>query len=87
MSTPEKPDNLTKTSIGQFFTFVKFLATNNLIDKAEAHLKSKALNDIWISVDPIHEVQKMIQAELSKGGKLTPDAKAIILSGHGNTYC
>ena len=87
MSDEQKPDNLTKTSIEQFSTFFKFLAANNLIDKAAEHLRSKGMNEIWISVEPIKEIQSMIKSELANGSKLSADAQAIILSGHGNTYC
>jgi len=82
VSGDRKPDNLTKASIKQFSTFLKFLASNSLIDKAEEHLQSKGVTDIWISLEPIKEVQRMIDSELSRGTKLTQDARTIILSPH-----
>jgi hypothetical protein len=82
VSDVQAPDSLTKASIKRFSIFLKFLAANNLIDKAEDYLHSRGIKDLWISVEPIKEIQQMIQSELAKGTKLTEDAEVIVFSIH-----
>jgi len=82
VSDEQTPDNLTKASIKRFSIFLKFLASNNLIDKAEDYLHSRGIKDLWISLEPIKEIQQMIQSELSAGTQLSKDAEVIIFSIH-----
>ena len=76
------PDPLTKTSVQQFATFFKFLAANNLIDQAQDYLLSQGITDVWISLQPIKEMQKMIKSAISQGVALSDDAKIIAFSPH-----
>lgn len=77
-------ERLTETSIDQFGAFIKFLADENLIDKAVEHLKNKGLDKIIVSVEHVLEVQSMMKAHFT-----TPDARAqaVILSSHNNSNC
>jgi hypothetical protein len=83
VSDGKHPDHLTKTSVQQFTIFFKFLAANNLIDQAEDYLLSRGITDVWISLKPIKEMQKMIKSALSQGVDLSDDARVIARSPHG----
>jgi hypothetical protein len=83
VSDGKYPDQLTKTSVQQFTIFFKFLAANNLIDQTEDYLLSRGITDVWISLKPIKEMQKMIKSALSQGVDLSDDAKVIAFSPHG----
>ncbi len=83
MSEGKHPDHLTKTSVQQLTIFFKFLAANNLIDQAQDYLLSRGITDVWISLKPIKEMQKMIKSTLSQGVGLSEDAKVIAFSPHG----
>jgi len=76
------PDHLTKTSVQQFMTFVKFLAANNLIDQAQDHLLSRGITHVWISLEPIKETQEMIKSAISQGMALSDNAVVIAFSKH-----
>jgi hypothetical protein len=76
------PDDLTCTSVQQFATFFKFLAANNLIDQAQDYLLSQGITDVWISLQPIKEMQNMIKSAISQGMDLGEHAKVIARSPH-----
>ncbi len=82
----KRPDHLTKTTVQQFVTFVKFLAANNLIDQAQDHLLSRGITHIWMSLEPIKEVQKMIKSDISQGMPLSHDAVVIAHSKHAQDF-
>ena len=83
--------NLTETSIERFALFIKFLSENNLIDDAVKHLKEKGYTDIQISVEPIKEIQKMLEHKLEQGDSAlslrSEETKKVIMSGHANGIC
>jgi hypothetical protein len=80
------PDHLTKTTVQQFAIFFKFLAANNLIDQAQDHLLSRGITHVWISLEPIKEVQKIIKSAISQGTPLSDDAEIIAFSKHAIDY-
>ena len=75
---------LTETGIDKFKMMVKFLAENNLLDKAAAHLKEKGYDRIRVSIEPIQEIQAFIKQEYEAKGEIPRNARVVIESSHNN---
>jgi hypothetical protein len=75
---------LTETGIDNFKIFIKFLAENDLIEKAANHLKAKGHDKIRVSIEPILEIQAFIKEEFESRGEVSKSAQMIIQSAHNN---
>jgi hypothetical protein len=63
---------------------LKFLAENDLLDKAAEHLKAKGHDKIRISIEPIQEIQAFIKQEFEAKGEVPRNAQMVIMSSHNN---
>jgi hypothetical protein len=66
---------------------MKFVSDNNLYEAVERGLIKSGCKDIWISVEPIREAQKIMEQTLTTKGILSEEGKQVILSGHNNEKC
>lgn len=76
-------ERTTDTTTAQFLEFIKFLAENNLLDEAAAHLNSKGLNKIRVSVQHIRAIQELIKDKYQN----KPKASSTIMSAHVDGAC
>ena len=79
MSDPQK---LTETGIENFRIFIKYLIDNDLFDDAMDYLKNKGHKSIYISIEPIIEIQKMIKEKAERSKTIDPETERVIKSGH-----
>lgn len=87
MNEPVNIDNLTLTSVPRFIKFVRYLANNDLLGEAEKHLIAQGCKELYVSVEPIRNVQNMLKEKVKSGVSLSEDTKNVIMSGHQNNKC
>ncbi len=79
--------NLAEVRLENFLQFVNFLIANGLQDDAVKHLNSKGVNTILVSVEPIREIQSMIQSRYSGAANKPLHTDAVVMSAHNNHNC
>ncbi len=59
-------EETTGTTTRAAFQFIKILAENNLLDKAQERLNSKGLDQMRVSVHHFRELQEMVKEHFQK---------------------
>ena len=76
------PEILTETGIDNFKIFIKFLAENDLVEKAAADLKAKGHEKIRVSIEVVKDLQAFIKQEYA--AKSNKAADMVTMSAHNN---
>lgn len=76
------PLRLTRVNVRQLRVFMRYIAKHDLWDELEWALHKQGIDDLLVSVDPIHAVQDHIEASLRGRKKKPKSAVRIYESPH-----
>jgi len=73
-------EKTTDTTVAQFIYFMNFLFKHKLVSKATARLKRKGYEQIRVSLEPIKEIQAMLEEHFAD--HMTSQAARVVKSIH-----